>query len=424
MKVQYDPIGSHSYPVYDVNDYDLAGSTDFIHREFPIFDYGLLEQYVKEGITMLQSLRAFAPGQKFYEWTFVQTGNNYPMSDLPDGMKAVYISRPGTTSTVVENVGFNPVSAGGVQAIKTLLTNMLSNSNSQYLAFKLRRSGTLLGQFAFAEDTFFGRTSLFRKVRTAVPVADLQLSDIQPVDTLQGISAVPTANFQNWTTTREAYLPRFTHAHFERQSMFGGAAWGIGEGLSAFGQALWQSNRDQLNRDLRLQLAKQNGQNALDLQTLRYQQRMSELGYSSPGAQTGRLTTTGTDPQSRRSSISSTTSKLSQNTLDDVESLRTDTPSGSSGTYSGDTQLPSYKTNLTESMSSGHTFDEISSPLMDPNHEDSDDESLSSAVRSATPYLDHNQVVQPVPAQQIRNTMLYIGEPGGSPFKKIGESNA
>lgn len=246
---------------------------------------------------------AFKTNNRFYEWSYILTSNLAPSTALPAGLASVSLVRPGTTCTVVGDAPFFPILAPDMAAVMKTLDEIGKTMNSDYIQMDLQALGATITTIAYGRGVFIGRTSKVKHIRTAL-TTNITLYNIRPIDSLQGLPTIPTANFQPWTQGTVSTIARF--GRFQRQAAIAGqiAAGALGGLFNGAAQGLQFMNfmdykeRMQKNQQDFMRNLKQmeiDGNSALQKQI--FDQKMDLLGRGSVSAQTGNgeRVTTGTN---------------------------------------------------------------------------------------------------------------------------------
>ncbi|APG78618.1 hypothetical protein 2 [Hubei orthoptera virus 3] len=250
------------------------------------------------------------PADRFYVFTFVQTGNNTTSSSLPSGLKTLSIVRPGTTTTVDGNAAFWPVMAPDLRGVILILENMRKKLNSTWLQFVAVANGDVLGDVVYSEGIMAVRTPTPRLIATGMS-KNLIARDIKATPSPASITAFSTAKFSSWAQNAQSLglevnkdlpktIPRFRDIPMQREAAgmaIGGLA-GMTNGIYDFFQQ-WQRNKwmekyQQNELRTRLALADMQGQYQKALSKQNYDQRLSLLGYSAPSANNAQVINRGT----------------------------------------------------------------------------------------------------------------------------------
>lgn len=237
---------------------------------------------------------------RFYTFTYVQTGNTSTSSSLPSGLKTISIVRPGTTSTVEGNAAFWPIMAPDLRGVKAIFEEWRKKLNTLWIAFDVEVNGQNFGTAAYAEGVMAIRTSSSRLILTGLPKG-LIARDIRALSNPSAIPSFNVERFVSWQANAQSLglpinrnyanvLPRFTRVPMQKESagmVLGGVA-GLTNGLYDFFQQYqrnkWMQEYQQKQLDLARDLQSMKNQNALDLADRNFKQRMSLLGYSAPSA--------------------------------------------------------------------------------------------------------------------------------------------
>uniref|UniRef100_A0AAU8HXH4 Polyprotein n=1 Tax=Odorous house ant virus 1 TaxID=3231627 RepID=A0AAU8HXH4_9VIRU len=227
------------------------------------------------------------PTDRFYQFTFLQTGNNAPATILPVGLKSCAMVRSGTNTTVTDDSPFVPIPAPGFTQVLSQLSSIQETLNATALTFEVIAGGVRLTQLGFAEGSLLCRTNLVRYIRPALPVS-IVFDQIRPTDNLQGLELIPDRGFAPWQRASKLSRRRFV-----RQSYLLGAGAGIFQGLLNAYQwndyQSWQDRRQESSNAIREKLARLNNESKAFLQQKDFENHLALLGASSHGAQSGRL---------------------------------------------------------------------------------------------------------------------------------------
>ncbi|UXD80015.1 putative polyprotein [Myrmica rubra picorna-like virus 5] len=238
------------------------------------------------------------PGVKdnrFFQFTYIQSGNNVPTTSLPAGIRFAAMCRPGTSSNISNESGFYPLLAPGIAGVFGNLDLIAHSLKADIIQMDVLVDGRLFTKVAYADGTFLVRTNVSRRIRTALST-NIILDNIQPIDNINTLPPVPINGFEPWTTGAASLSDRFMNMKFMRQSaalIGASAAGGLFSGLTSalqFGEYnQWRNNYLQKQIDAQRSLAMMNNQNQRDLSKQNFDQRMELLGRSSSSALSGNV---------------------------------------------------------------------------------------------------------------------------------------
>jgi len=261
--------------------------------------------------------------------TFVCTGNSAPSTPLPTGLKQIAFMRRGTSTTEANDTPVvaleKPLIKGAYQALSKKLTSM----DTKAFKANLTIDDEIIGEVGYVDNTLIVRTDDFKLIKANVG-NNIMLKEIKSIKDLKELQAFNTKGMTSWiasgsrTKARRFDLSSFV---FEMEA----AAFGIGQGLSGFGQMMFQQMQQEreyrFRREMQEQLLANNraiadaNQAGLTLrQQKAFDNSMALKGASSTSAQMGGLGGTpglGSQPLSSNFIYSHTFTPQTRNQLND-----------------------------------------------------------------------------------------------------------
>ncbi|AOC55078.1 polyprotein [Nylanderia fulva virus 1] len=233
--------------------------------------------------------------------TFLQTGNNAATEVLPEGLRAFYFMRPGTSTTFTSGSGFFGPLVPNAWGLLTRLQDIADQLQANVLHFSwVGADGVEIGKLGYSSGFIVCRCSTSRLIRAGW-VPNSKFVDIEAATSFSALPTLPTTSYVSWKAntrlgvTRNFFVkPQKPISGINQSAALaigGGLLSGLGSGLGAVYASKRQSKLNAENwshlSDLQHSLLGIKNSQELAKMDKQFQQQLELIGKSSYSAMSG-----------------------------------------------------------------------------------------------------------------------------------------